>query len=118
MKKLITFSILMSFFFGYNQTINGVNISEKTKLFELYAFKKPFSIEESFFIDYGQDKFRPHYYDHKTQAIINDEGEKFKKGDYIGILKFMKLKGWQKINERESFIGDIRGRIITYEKID
>ena len=87
---------------SFAQIVKGKDISKETDFFELYAFKKPLSQKECFFIDYGQEKFRPHYYDHKTQAVYNDSGEKFEKGSYIPLIKYLKEKGWKKVDERES----------------
>ena len=102
--------------FSFSQKVNNKSISDETDVFELYAVAKPLSIKESFFVNYGQDKFRLHYYDHKTQAICDDTGKKFKKGDYLKIAKFLKLKGWKKTDEREVSIGDQKGRVVTFQK--
>ena len=118
MKKVLL-PLMLCLFFTTNvlsQKVNKTDISNETDLFELYIFKKPFSNKESYFVDFGQDKFRPHYYDHKTQAICNDSGKKFEKGTYIKLAKFLKSKGWAKTDERESSIGEVKGRVLTFEK--
>lgn len=114
--KLLFFFLFLSTTLSFSQVVNKVSISKETDVLELYCFKKPFSQKESFFIDFGQDKFRPHYYDHKTQAVFDDSARKFKKGEYLKLYKYLKSKSWIKIDERDHEIGDVKGRVITFEK--
>ena len=117
MKKIVLFFALVICIYANGQIIvNGNDITKETETFEVWAFKKPFSQKEVYFANYGQDKFRPHYYDHKTQAIRNANGEKFEKGEWLQLLKYLKSQGFEKTDERQENIGDIIGRVITFEK--
>lgn len=113
MKNLLLLSIL---FCGIcsAQTVNGKEIN--TDIVEVWAFAKPFSNKESYFADFGQKKFRPHYYDHKTQRINDDNGNPFEKGEWVALLSYMKEKGWVVSGERPANIGNAQGRIITFER--
>lgn len=97
--------------------VNGHDLNKEVEIFELWAFKKPFNNKESLFVNYDQDKFRSHYYDHKTQRIYDNKGEYFEKGEYLKLYKYLKSQGWQKIDERFEQFGDAEGRVITFEKI-
>lgn len=97
--------------------VNGVDLNNEVDIFELWAFKKPFNNKESLYMNFGQDKFRPHYYDHKTQRIFNADGEYFEKGEYMKLSKYLKSQGWQKTDERYESFGDAEGRVVTFEKI-
>jgi hypothetical protein len=114
--KLLLIALLFSFNSFAQITVNKVDISNEVDTFEVWAFKKPFSNKESLFVNYGQDKFRPHYYDHKTQRILNGSGEVFKKGSWLKLSSYLKKQGWIKTDERSETIGDITGRVVTFEK--
>jgi hypothetical protein len=121
MRKIaITLLILVSGL-SYNAnaqvTVNNVDLNTEVEMFEVWAFKKAFSTKESLFINYGQDKFRPHYYDHKTQRIFDDEGNYFKKGSWMKLYAYLKKQGWKKTDERKETIGEVKGRVITFERI-
>lgn len=94
--------------------VNKVDINTQTTTMEVWAVKKPFSDKESFFLDFGQDKFRPHYYDHKTQMISDKEGSKFEKGQWMQLLNYLQSQGWEMQSERPTTIGEQEGRIITF----
>ena len=96
--------------------VNNIDITNEVDTFEVWAFKKPLSNKESLFINFGQDKFRPHYYDHKTQRISKSDGFVFKKGSWLKLYSFLKKEGWVKFDERNETIGDIKGRVVTFEK--
>lgn len=113
MKRLLLLALLISGIVSA-QTVNSVKID--TELMEVWAFIKPFNNAESYFMDYGQKKFRPHYYDHKTQRIFNNDGKYFEKGEWLALYSFLKEEGWKKTDERASKIGDIQGRVITFER--
>ena len=112
MKKLITFLALAVISFAAQSQIivNGNDISNES-IIEIWAFKKPLTSKEVFFANYGQDKFRPHYYDHKTQRIDGVD-----KAESIKLLKLMRDNGFTKIDEREENIGNVKGRVLTFEK--
>ena len=96
--------------------VNGTDLNEEVDIFEVYAFKKPFSTKECFFADYGQKNFKLHFYDHKRQAIYNAEGEKFEKGEWLNLMKYLRSQGWKKTDERKEKLGDNEGRVVTFEK--
>lgn len=114
---LLFFTLLVSSLI-YSQKVNGKDLKNETDYFELWMFKKPFTSQECYFVDYGQEKFKPHYYDHKRQAITDNSGQKFEKGKYVKLAKFLKESGWKKTGQREAEIGDIKGTIISFEKAD
>ena len=113
MKKLITILAIASITFAANSQIivNGNDISNES-IIEVWVFKKPLTSKEVFFANFGQDKFRPHYYDHKTQKI-----DGVGKAESIKLLKLMRDNGFTKIDEREENIGNVKGRVLTFEKI-
>ena len=113
MKKLLLLSLLISGA-AFGQIVNKEEVQSNTM--EVWAFVKPFNNQESYFADYGQKKFRPHYYDHKTQRIFDNDGNYFKKGDWISLYEFLKSEGWEKTGERPQSIGNIQGRVITFER--
>lgn len=117
MKKIIKTALLLVSLNCFSQIqVNGVDLNKDSEIIEVWAFKKPLTTKESLFVDYGQKKFRPHYYDHKTQCIIDKDGNKFKKGSWLSLVKYLKSQGWSKGEERKSTIGDVTGRIIVFEK--
>lgn len=111
-KAILLFAIIASVSMSA-QTVNKEKV--ESNIMEVWAFKKPFSNSESYFADYGQKKFRPHYYDHKTQSISDNDGNKFKKGDWVGLYSYLQSEGWEKTGERPATIGDLEGRVITFE---
>jgi len=57
MKEIIGMSVLLfaSCTLSWGQIIvNKEDIKEKATMFEVWAFKKPFTNQECYFIDYGQ----------------------------------------------------------------
>lgn len=112
MKKLITILALTAITFSAQSQIivNGNDISNES-IIEIWAFKKPLSSKEVFFANYGQEKFRPYYYDHKSQRI-----DGVGKSASIKLLKLMRDNGFTKIDEREEYIGNAKGRVLTFEK--
>lgn len=97
--------------------VNKVDITKETETFDVWAFTKPFSTKESFFIDYGQDDFKPHYYDHKTQLISDKDGNKFEKGEWIKLVKYLNANGFEEKSSRDANIGDVKGRVITFVRV-
>lgn len=112
MKKLFTIiAIAMITFTAQSQIIvNGQDISN-SEIIEIWAFKKPFTMKDVYFADYGQDKFRPNMYDSKKQRIRGIE-----KGEGIKLLQLMKHAGYKKTEERVDKIGNIQGRVMTFKK--
>nr|WP_322623705.1 hypothetical protein [uncultured Flavobacterium sp.] len=96
--------------------VNGKDIATETETFEVWAFKKPFSNKESLFMNYGQDDFKPHYYDHKSQAISNKDGKKFEKGEWLQLTKYLLSQGFEEKSSRDASIGDAKGRVVTFVK--
>ncbi len=78
---------------------------------------KPFSTKESYFVNFGQEKFRLHYYDHKTQAIFDADGGKFNKGEWLKLMQYLRAEGWKKTDERQEMLGNNEGRVVTFERI-
>ena len=118
MKKLILGAIVLFSTLSFGQiNVNNVDITKTTETFDVWAFIKPFSVKESYFMDYGQDKFRPHYYDHKTQAILDKDGIKFEKGAWIKLVNYLKSQGFEEASSRNMEIGDVKGRIINFKRI-
>ena len=118
MKKISLFiALFFCLFMNAQIVVNGNDITKEVDAFEVWAFKKPFSQKESYFINYGQDKFRPHYYDHKTQAVLTADGEKFGKGEWLQLVKYLKEQGFEKTDERLENIGDVQGRVVTFERL-
>ncbi len=117
MKKLVFSLILLISVTASSQVIvNKVDVNEESEIFEVYAFKKPFSTKEVYFGNYGQDNFKLHYYDHKRQAIYDSEGNKFEPGEWLKLYKYLRDNDWKKIDEREEKYGKTKGRVITFEK--
>ena len=101
----------------YGQIIvNKEDIKEKVTMFEVWAFKKPFTSQECYFIDYGQKNFKPSNYDLLEQGIKDKDGKKFEKGEWIKLYQFLESQGFVRDNEREEKIGNIKGRIITFKR--
>lgn len=120
MKKIFTLSMLLSLSItSYSQVIvNNENLNEVAESFELYSAIKPFTTEECVFIDYGQDKFKPNNYDLKDlQAVYDKDGNKFKKGEYRKLVKYLESEGWKATDKRTSKIGNIETNITIYERI-
>lgn len=118
MKKII-FSIALVFmgFSVHSQImVNEHDITTDTNTFEVWAFVKPFNTKESYFVNYGQDKFRPNYYDHKSQAVFNKDNVKFEKGQWLQLYNYILSMGYVQQSERQAKIGDAEGRVITFAK--
>lgn len=111
MKKIIlTVAIALITLTASSQiSVNGTDITNEP-LVEVWAFKKPFSTKESIFVNYGQSKFRPHYYD-KNQGIDGIE-----KGEWMKVLKLFINNGFERMDERQDFVGNQEGRVITFIK--
>lgn len=104
---------------GYGQIIvNKEDIKDKVTIFEVWAFKKPFTQKECYFIDYGQENFKPFNYDLKEQGIKDSEGKKFEKGEWLKLIQYIESQGFAKDSERSESIGDVQGRIITFKKTE
>lgn len=118
MKKLIFTVGALLMYFGMDAQIivNKVDVTQETETFDVWAFKKPLSVKESFFMDYGQDDFKPHYYDHKSQSINDKDGNKFEKGEWIKLVKFLNANGYEEKSTRDAEIGDQKGRVVTFIK--
>lgn len=118
MKKIILLALLSFSYFASAQIIvNKEDIKDKTDIFEVWAFIKPFNLKESYFINYGQKKFRPNNYDFSGQCIFDKDNRKFEKGEWLQLVQYLKSQGFEKKEERPGTIGDITGRIATFEKI-
>lgn len=119
MRKIITFLLLFVAFYTNAQVIvNKENLNEVADSFDLFVAIKPFTTEECVFIDYGQDKFKPNNYDLKdVQAVYDKDGNKFKKGDYRKLVKYLEAEGWKQTDKRMSKIGNIDINIVTFERI-
>ncbi|MCR5860972.1 hypothetical protein LRS05_01895 [Flavobacterium sp. J372] len=96
--------------------VNGIDITKETEMFDVWAVAKPFSTKESFFVDYGQDGFKPHNYDTKAQMIADKDGKKFEKGEWMKLVKYLNSQGFEEKSSRDQNIGDQKGRIITFVK--
>lgn len=120
MKKILfsTAFILTSLFASAQIIVNKEDLNQVADSFELYAVIKPFTTEECVFIDYGQDKFRPNNYDLRdVQAIYDKDGNKFKKGDYRKVVKYIESQGWKATDKRVKKIGNIDANVTIFEKI-
>lgn len=113
--NLVLLISLLTISCSFGQTVNNEKIDVDT--FEVWAFKKPFNNKESYFANYGQKKFRPHYYDHKTQIIKDNEGKAFDNGEWLSLISFLKNEGWVKSDERHETIGNLQGRVVTFERL-
>jgi len=91
MKLIFTLICMITLSYSANSQIivNEVDITKETEMFDVWAFKKPLSSKESYFIDYGQDGFKIHNYDTKKQSIFNKDGVKFEKGEWIKLVKYL-----------------------------
>jgi hypothetical protein len=118
MNKLLLGAILLFSTLGFSQVnVNNIDISKETETFDVWSFVKPFSGKESYFIDYGQDSFKPHYYDHKSQAIFDKDGVKFEKGQWIKLVNYLKTQGFEEATSRTQEIGDVKGRITNFKRV-
>ena len=119
MKKrllLITSTFLIAITIKSQVMVNGIDLNKEVEAFEVWAVKKPFSQKESLFVNYGQDNFRQSNYDSKKQCILDKNGRKFMKGEYMKLYNYLKNQGWIKTSEVETSIGSQKGRIIMFEK--
>lgn len=119
MKKLvIILGLCIAHYYSSAQLmVNNINITEKAEMFEIWAFKKPFTNKECYFLDYGQSGFKPVNYDLKeTQTIRNKDGEKFEKGSWMTLYSYLRNEGYEKESERPDKIGNVEGRVITFIK--
>lgn len=118
MNKILFFlAIIISTIYSAQIITSKEDIKGKVDTFEVWAFIKPFNMKESYFINYGQNKFRPNNYDLLGQGIFDKENRKFEKGEWLQIVQYLKSQGFEKKEERPGTIGDITGRIATFEKI-
>lgn len=118
MKKILLIGLVGMSISTFSQIItNKEDISDKVDTFELWAFVKPFTSKECYFINYGQKKFKPNNYDLLGQGVYDKDNRKFEKGEFLQLNKYLKDNGFQKSDERPATIGDIQGRVITFEKI-
>lgn len=118
MKKIL-FSLLICFSAAFSAQIitSKEDIKDKIDVFEVWAFVKPFTLKECYFINYGQKKFRPNNYDLVGQGIFDKDNRKFEKGEWIQLVQYLKSQGFEKKEERTGYIGDLTGRVVTFEKI-
>lgn len=117
MKKKV-FALLMiisSFSFAQIKT-NKEDIKDKVSTFEVWAFKKPFTMKECYFINYGQKNFKPNNYDLVGQGIYDKADRKFEKGEWLQLNDYLESQGFFKTDERKDNIGNVEGRIITFKK--
>lgn len=120
MKKIIlTITIALSAFTMSNAQIlvDKKDITQTVDMFDVWCFTKPFTTKECYFIDYGQTGFKPVNYDLKEVQTIRDSLEnKFSKGEWIRLVNYLKLNGYEKTGEHESMIGNLKGRVVTFER--
>lgn len=117
MKKiLISLGVMFSSVIYSQIIVNKEDIKDKVDEFEVWAFKKPFTSKDCYFINYGQKKFTPSNYDLLGQGIIDKDGNKFEKGEWLRLSKYLREQGFKKESEREEYIGDLKGRVITFIK--
>ncbi len=90
--------------------VNNTDISD-LEIFEVWAFKKPFTMKDVYFVNYGQKKFRPNYYNSPKQRIRGIE-----RGEYLKLIQLMERNNYSKIDERIDFIGDNQGRVMVFKK--
>ncbi len=118
MKKIIVALFIATSSFISAQIITSKeDIKDKVDVFEVWAFIKPFTMKECYFINYGQKKFKPNNYDLVGQGIFDKDNRKFEKGEWLQLVQYLKSQGFEKKEERPGTIGDITGRIATFEKI-
>ena len=121
MRNLV-FLLLTSFALTYGYSaraqviVNKVDLNKAVDTFEVYAFKKPFSTKECFFANYGQKAFKLHWYDDSSQAIFDNTGRKFEKGEWLQLSNYLKSQGWKKTDNRTEKLGNIEGRVVTFER--
>jgi hypothetical protein len=117
MKKVLVLGLLLVNGLGFSQiNVNKEDIKDKVTMFEVWAFKKPFTSKECYFINYGQDNFKPSNYDLLGQGIRNANDDKFEKGEWLKLIQYLESQGFIKDDERNETIGNINGRIITFKK--
>ncbi len=117
MRKFILAAVILFSSLGFSQIIvNNEDIKNKTSMFEVWAYKKPFSQKECYFIDYGQSDFNPVLCDYKTQSISDSNSLKFEKGEWIKLIQYIESQGFEKNAERTQAIGSGIARVITFKK--
>lgn len=117
MKKLILLFTLTASVLVFSQIItNKKDIKDQVSVFEVWAFKKPFTQKECYFINYGQEKFKPSNYDLLGQGISNKDNRKFEKGEWLQLVQYLESQNFYKDEERPETIGDVQGRIVTFKK--
>ena len=66
-----------------------------------------FTQADCYYVDYGQKGFKEHFYDYKSQAVLDKNNVKFEKGEYMKLLNYLEAQGWVKDSQRESELGDV-----------
>jgi len=118
MKKIVlTIGFILTAYCAQSQIlVNGVDVTTTAKTFDVWAFTKPFSTKESYFLDYGQEKFKSVNYDTKAQCINDKDGKKFEKGEWIKLVNYLESQGYEEKTSRDANIGDAKGRVVTFVK--
>ena len=98
--------------------VNGVDLNKEAKTIEVYQSKSylPFAFRDRLFIDYGQKGF----YDFKysfvmTQSIFDKDGRKFKRGEHIRLLNYLREQGWTALQDREYRLSGQKVWVTIYE---
>jgi hypothetical protein len=116
MNKLLYLFLLISNFTFSQVYVNKIDLNSEAKSFELHMAKKPFTSKDCYYVDYGQKDFKEHFYDHKSQAILDKDNVKFEKGEYMKLLNYLESQGWFKDSQRESELGDVNITIVLFRK--
>ncbi|MEO7700325.1 MAG: hypothetical protein ABIZ04_13965 [Opitutus sp.] len=96
--------------------VGNTDLNKSVTTFDLYAFKKPFNTKECYFVNFGQKDFKLHFYDHSSQSVRRADGTKFEKGEWLQMVNYLKTQGWTKTDQRTEKLGNIEGRVITFER--
>jgi hypothetical protein len=97
--------------------VNGQDLNTTVKMFELYSAKKPFTNKECFYIDSGNNNFKPQNYDvTKNQAIFDKDGKKFEKGENMRLAQYLDDAGWVEAGTRQTTQGDVPVTVVRYKK--
>ena len=119
MKSIILGLFLIIAGTGYSQVIvNKTDLNKSVKTFELHMAKKPLTSKDCYYVDYGQDNFKEHFYDHKKQAAFDGNNRKFEKGEYMKLLNYLESQGWVKDSQRETNLGDVDITVFLFRKDD
>ncbi len=116
MKKIFWLFMLASNLCFAQVYVNTLDLNKEVKSFELHMAKKPFTQADCYYIDYGQKGFKEHFYDHKSQAVLDKDNVKFEKGEYLKLLNYLEAQGWVKDSQRESELGAVKIKIILFRR--